>query len=447
MSEHKSAASAATERILVVDDSLVIRKAIEKSLKSEFDIVLADNGETAWEIVAQDHTIKVLISDIEMPRLDGYGLICRIRAADQTQISSLPIIAITGAEDEETKARAFACGATDFIIKPIDRMQLRARVQAHVRFNDTTRKLAEVEATLEDQAISDPLTQLGSRRYFMQRGQQDVAHAVRHGDDLLLARLDVDHLKRIYSRYGDDTVDQLLVWLAGILKRNSRGEDTVARIGGAEFALIAPSTGREKGEIVCKRIRAAVAAEPFRHGDDEIGVTVSIGLVTVSESGSRSLEEMLELASRRLTSAKSEGGDRISSTVQGASIPQPEEVTLASPELPPEVEELLSIATAPASPLAELDDFLVADAEADNTFAVVAPERALQPVQADIAELLSLDRALGTLASGDVSRIGPWLDELVSRVVPLLELYNRERRLGLDQALEKIKKRLAGTGR
>ncbi len=447
MSEQNAAASTATERILVVDDSLVIRKAIEKSLKAEFDVVLADNGEMAWEIVVQDQTIKVLISDIEMPRLDGYGLICRIRAADQTQVSTLPVIAITGAEDEETKARAFACGATDFIIKPIDPLQLRARVHAHVKFNDTTRKLAEVEATLEDQAISDPLTQLGSRRYFMQRGQQDVAHAVRHGGDLLLARLDVDHLKRIYSRYGDDAVDQLLVWLAGILKRNSRSEDTIARIGGAEFALIAPSTGRENGEIVCKRIQEAVAAEPFRHGDDAIRVTVSIGLVAVSESGSRSLEEMLELANRRLSNAKSEGGDRVSTTVQGASVPQPEELTLASPEPPPEVEELLSMATSPAPPVAELDDFFILDAQADNVPTTAPPACEAQPIPAGIAELLSLDRALGALANGDASRIEPWLDELVSRVVPLLEIYNRERRLGLDQVLEQIRSRLAGAAR
>jgi len=439
MSIQNAAASAAIERVLVVDDSLVIRKAIEKKLKTDFDLVLADNGETAWEVIARDDSIKVLITDIEMPRLDGYGLICRIRAAEQPQLRNLPIIAITGAEDEETKARAFACGATDFIIKPIDPLQLHARVHAHVKFNDTTRKLAEVEATLEDQAISDPLTQLSSRRYFLQRGEQDLAHAIRHGGDLLLARLDIDRLKQIYAQRGDDVVDQLLVWLAGNLKRVCRNEDTIARIGGAEFALIAPSTGREQGEVLCNRIRAAVASEPFHYGDEAIVVTVSVGLVTFNDDRPCSIEEMLALADRRLSNAKSEGGDRVSVTTLGASMPPPEELTLAALDPPPVVEELLSITELVPAPVSDLDDFLIPDAEAVTAPAVAPP--------ADVVELLSIDRALLMLANGDGHRLEPWLDGLAPRVIPLLEYYSRERHLGLDQVLADIKHKFASTAK
>ena len=449
MPEQNSVAQPATERVLVVDDSLVIRKAIEKHLKADFDVLLADNGETAWEIIARDHGIKVLITDIEMPRLDGYGLICRIRAAEEPPVRGLPVIAITGAEDEQTKARAFACGATDFIIKPIDPMQLHARVHAHVRFNDASRRLAEAEASLEDESVSDPLTRLCSRRYFRQRAEQEMAHAVRHGGDFLLARLDVDHMKRIYAQHGDDAVDALLVWLAEKLKRVSRIEDTIARIGGAEFAILALATGKDRGEVVCSRIRAAVAAEPFRHGAEEIGVTVSIGFVSLDEDRLRSLDDILALAERRLIHAKSEGGDRVSATTQVSGLAPPEELALAALEPIPEpsqepsqeplpaLEELLSVADPAALPLAEIDDLFPPEPEGDSA----APAL---PAQSDeLAELLSIDRVLLMLMHGDVGRLDPWIDRLALRVLPLLEFCNRERGLGLDHALSDIRDRLA----
>src|SRR6266849_3366867 len=102
-----------TARVLVVDDAPVIRHAIKKMLTSDFDVLLAEDGETAWKKLVQDEQIKLLITDIEMPGLDGYAFICRIRASDEARIRDLPIITITGAEDEETKERAYACGATD----------------------------------------------------------------------------------------------------------------------------------------------------------------------------------------------------------------------------------------------------------------------------------------------------------------------------------------------
>ncbi|MDA8363721.1 MAG: diguanylate cyclase [Gammaproteobacteria bacterium] len=440
MPEHNALDRTVTERVLVADDSLVIRKAIEKHLKADFDVVLADNGETAWEIVTRDPAIKVLITDIEMPRLDGYGLICRIRAADEVQVRGMPVIAITGAEDEQTKARAFACGATDFIIKPIDPMQLHARVHAHVKFTDASRRLAQAEAALEDESVNDPLTRLCGRRYFRRRAEQELAHAVRHGGDFLLARLDVDRMKQIYAQHGDDLVDALLVWLAERLKRVSRNEDTVARIGGAEFAVLALTTGQESGEVVCNRIRAAVVAEPFCHGKETVRVTLSIGLVTLDEDRLRSLDDILALAERRLVHAKSEGGDRVSTTTQGSDLVPPEELALAAAEPPLPVEELLNVADAATLPLAEIEDLCVPQEDGSNV-----PSPAIVPAAPaeDLADLLSIDRALMMLVKDDIRRLEPWIDGVALRVLPLLEFCNRRRGLGLDQALADIKSRLA----
>ena len=460
MPENIDPGQSAGERILVADDSLVIRKAIEKHLKADFEVVLADNGETAWDILTRDSAVKVLITDIEMPRLDGYGLICRVRAAAEDPVRSLPVIAITGAEDEETKMRAFACGATDFVIKPIDPIQLHARVHAHVRFADTSRRLAQTEAALEDESVTDPLTGLCSRRYFRQRAEQELAHAVRHGRDFIIARLDVDCMKQIYARLGDDGVEEMLVWLAGILRRVSRNEDTVARIGGAEFAVLAVATGADRAEAACGRICSAVAAEPFVHQGEPIPVTVSIGYITMDEDRLRSLDEMLVLAERRLVHARSEGGNRVSMTVRGAGLTSAEELSLASPDpaVPeisvsaPELEALLPDAEpALAVPqamepsgalLATLDSVVLPPSVTEECSCV--PEAGLtpSPLPGGIVDLLSVDRALAVLREEGPARIEPWADGLMLRVLPLLEHFGRRHGLGLEEVIADIRARL-----
>ncbi|MDH4187683.1 MAG: response regulator, partial [Nitrospira sp.] len=105
----------------MVDDAQVMRRAVEKMLQGDYEVILANDGEAGWEVLAQDAGIDMLITDVQMPKLDGYGLICRVRADSSTHLKELPIITITGAEDDETRIRAYACGSTDFIIKPFDR--------------------------------------------------------------------------------------------------------------------------------------------------------------------------------------------------------------------------------------------------------------------------------------------------------------------------------------
>ena len=188
MGNDNTAGSGPLARVLIVDDSTVIRKAIEKKLKNDFDLCTAADGEAGWEALVRDDRISVLVTDIEMPGLDGYGLVSRIRATGDVRLRDIPIIVITGAEDEESRERAFACGATDFIVKPIDTMQLRARVHAQARFSQTVAQLSRTEEALKDQATLDPLTQLCSRRYFEQHCAQDIAYEV--------TRYDIDDLDR-----------------------------------------------------------------------------------------------------------------------------------------------------------------------------------------------------------------------------------------------------------
>ena len=379
-----AAAAAEKARVLVADGSRVIRKAISKILSSEFDLVEAGDGEAAWEQLLKDSSIQVLVSDIEMPRLDGYSLICRIRAADAERVRGVPIIVITGADDELTRERAFACGATDFIIKPIDGVQLLARTRAHAKLDQTARKLEETSTALEEQTAVDPLTQLHSRRYFIQRGVQDLAYAKRHQSDLSIVRIDIDNFRPIYKKYGDQVSDQILVWLAKILVASSRTEDTVARIGGGEFAVIAPSSGRMEAAVLCERIRTAVAAEPFKGDGVSVPLTVSLGLATLGRDPGETAEELLTLADQRMTLAKAAGGNRLGVSYQEEA-PKPEEAVIEQPDL---------------------------------------------------------ETALKMLGANEGGKLVPFLPDLIGRCLPLLEFCNKKLDLGLGFAIESLKDKL-----
>jgi CheY-like chemotaxis protein len=118
--------------VLVVDDSRVIRRTIMSLLRQSFNVLEAENGAAGWGVLRQNSRIELIISDIEMPELDGYGLICKIRAVEDPGLRELPVVVITSAEDDITRERAYACGANDFILKPFNASQLFDCVQKQI---------------------------------------------------------------------------------------------------------------------------------------------------------------------------------------------------------------------------------------------------------------------------------------------------------------------------
>ena len=136
--------------VLVVDDSRTVRASINKTLCSNYNIVQAEDGEDAWNKLLELQEVSMVITDIMMPKLDGYGLICRIRAATQPEIINLPIIVITGSEDAITRERAHVCGANDFIVKPVDAADLMERANFH-----TEAKLSGKQSMIDTSAFSE----------------------------------------------------------------------------------------------------------------------------------------------------------------------------------------------------------------------------------------------------------------------------------------------------
>lgn len=370
--------------VIVIDDSRVIRRAIGKILSSEFTLIEAEDGEAGWEHLVNDSRVQVAISDVEMPKLDGYSLICRIRASEEQRLRDLPVIVITGAQDDLTRERAFACGATDFVTKPIDGVQLLARARAHARLDQTTRKLTETSKSLEEQTAVDPLTELHSRRYFLQRATQDLAFAKRHSQDLALIRLEFDNFRDIYKRHGDEVCDQIFVWLAGLMRANSRVEDTPARIRGGEFAILAPSSDRREATTLAERIRNAVANAPFSHNGSPVPLSISLGIATLNSDRVDTIDDLMARAEQKLTLAKAAGGNQLGLGYEDE-VPAPEEAVFEQPDL---------------------------------------------------------ETALKLINDDEGGKLLPYLPDLLTRVLPLVELCDQQLDLDLALTLNTLKERL-----
>ena len=400
-------------RVLVVDDSAVIRQAISKMLKVDFDVAVAGDGEAGWEALVQAPDIGVLITDIEMPRLDGYAFICRVRASDEARIRDLPIIVITGADDDETKTRAFACGATDFITKPLNLAQLQACTQAYMRFE---------QPVPEEASAYDGL--LG-RKAFYERGEA-LWHEASAQRPLTVLRAGLDQVRILYREYGDEQMETVVRHVAKVLRDEAGAEATaIARLGGAEFGILVSGMSKAPGLALAQRLVGAFARRPAHDGKV---LSISVGVAS-SEEGATSCEALRHLAEDRLKRAVALGGNRANGSALSDTLGGPEELVLdgiAPPEPPADTE-----GDTGADMLFE-PEFLP-EAVSATTFA--APEPAAAPGRA----LMGLDRALCYLDNGREAELEPFLDLLTSDVTVLLEFLNTRRSLGLDAAVTRLR--------
>jgi len=318
---------ASLARVLVVDDAQVMRRAVEKMLQGEYEVVLAEDGEAGWEALKRDPHIDILITDIQMPRLDGYGLICRVRADSSPRIHGLPIITITAAEDDETRIRAYACGSTDFLTKPFDKKLLESRVHAYLRLKRAS--LLHTGDTAQAANPIDALTGLGGLAAFIKTGKDYFQRAKANGQDLSVAALDVDNFMALQRQHGQVVTDALLKQIAKGLTATVRKEDVVARVGDTEFAILIPHADRARAMALCERLRERVAAEPVATPAGPMAVTASFGLVTLNTDVPETFEKFLVLVEQRLSQARSDGGNRVGVTLLADVMPAPEEVVLS----------------------------------------------------------------------------------------------------------------------
>ncbi|MBI3546213.1 MAG: diguanylate cyclase [Gammaproteobacteria bacterium] len=297
--------------LLLVEDSQTTTVLLSKYLSGSYRLLHATDGVRAWSMLQENPNIELVITDIHMPHMTGHQLLVKIRKSDEERYQNLPVIVMTTAEDNVDRNLAFLNGANDFITKPIDEMEMQARVKVHHRLARTIRELEISRKALAEQATTDPLTKLKNRRAFFENGAKALAQARRYISDLSVILLDIDFFKKINDSYGHQTGDEVLILVSHILSSMARTEDTVARIGGEEFALLLPDTNRLGTAVLAERIRVAIEREKFIVGDKVVPVTVSIGIASFGVDPADSIDHLLSVADTRLYLAKNGGRNRI----------------------------------------------------------------------------------------------------------------------------------------
>ena len=426
MSTESSAES--KPRVLVVDDSRVIRVAARKILKEEFDALEAGDGEEAWELLMKDPEIALVLSDLSMPYLDGMGLLQRLRNADDERLRTLPMIIVTGAEDDdEAKTRAFAAGATDFISKPFDSVQLLAHTRSHLRLQKTTQELKETTTVLQETPATDPFTGLGNQRAFLERGQQALAHAVRHRSAMAILLFQVDGFDKIFVQQGKPVGGAILKAVTAALQAEIRREDTAARISMARFGLVTYRTDEAGARSLALRVCQRIAASSVADKDGApLTLSVSASLVAPAIGHEPRFEELLTSLTKRLERAMAHGACVVADDSSAA-------IGLAAEPLTPPVA---------AAAAAQDSAATTAETPAPQVGAVSTPVAAEQPASTDLRPP-NLEEALALLARGDTASLTAHVDVLAQQALPLLLHWNQSGQHGLDEALEQIRARLA----
>ncbi|EET79731.1 bile resistance regulator [Campylobacter showae] len=288
-------------KVMVVEDVMQTRNDVKKILQNlQFQVFTAAHGEEAMNYFADNPDIKLVVSDYGMPVKDGLEVLKELR--EQKDKNELGVIMMTSANENVSGAVFLKNGANDFIAKPFLKEELICRVNNTIENMENINKIANF-------ANKDFLTGLFNRRYFYDDMQGYLASLEENPMPYAVAVIDVDGLKNINDKYGQDSGDKILKLLAKKLIDDTKSSDIAARFGGGEFCVLLKNVSQEDAVKFFVGLRAAIAANPVNIKNESVKISVSIG-VTFGKSD-YNVDEILDLADEALYRAKQNGRNRV----------------------------------------------------------------------------------------------------------------------------------------
>jgi len=286
---------------VIEDDAQQRRLLVERLRAAGYSVVHAECGAAGLRTIYQ-HRPRVLICDIMLPDLDGIQ-ICRQVRADPT-LDGLYILIVTAHDQDGRKKKALNAGADDYLRKPCDPEELRARIRNGLR-------LHRLQERLHQAALTDGLTGLWNHVYFRQTLEREFQRTRRYGGVVSLLMIDVDHFKAVNDTYGHEAGNVVLRMVARHIQSSVRDIDTVARYGGEEFAVICPGTHLAEARRLAERLRQGVPKVVRVPDHPDLAVHVSVGLACSDDATATSMVSLIDLADRALYHAKRLGRNRI----------------------------------------------------------------------------------------------------------------------------------------
>jgi two-component system chemotaxis family response regulator WspR len=313
-------------RVLLVDDQVMIGEAVRRALckepNLEFRYCNAPNDAVG---IAEEWKPTVILQDLVMPGVDGLTLLRRYRETAATR--STPIVVLSTKEEPAVKSEAFSLGASDYLIKLPDAIELIARVRHHSKayihqvqrdeayraLHESQRKLIETVHELQRLTNVDGLTGLSNRRYFNDYSGPQWKLAIRAAAPIAILMIDVDNFKKYNDTYGHLAGDEVLKSVGAVMLRTfARPTDLPARFGGEEFVVLLPDTPLESLVTLGDRLRTNVEELNIAHTASPCGhVTVSIGGASIVPKAENTLLALVESADRALYEAKNSGKNRV----------------------------------------------------------------------------------------------------------------------------------------
>ncbi len=289
-------------RVLVVDDSPVSRKLLEHTLaEAPYTLAFAKDGSDALRLFAE-RLPDLVIADWELPDISGPEL-CRI-VRSKFAAAYTYLVLLTSNSDKKSIAEGLAAGADDYLTKPFDADELRARVGVGRRVIEMHREIEAKTKALALDARTDPLTRLPNRRAVEEWAVKQISGAVRHGYPIWVVLADLDSYKPATDLFGHGAGDSMLQALGEIIKKNTRVSDMCGHMGGDQFIFVISHVSRENMNLVINRLRDKIANYDFSFHDVALPLFANFGLAG-SEGGEQlELRTMLQQADAALLEAK-----------------------------------------------------------------------------------------------------------------------------------------------
>jgi diguanylate cyclase (GGDEF)-like protein len=278
------------------------------------EVTVVHDGEAAWQELNSAQPPSLAILDWMMPNIDGIELCRRVRSTPR--LAGTYVILLTGRDSREDLVTGLEAGADDYMIKPIDLEEFRARLGVGLRVAKLQLNLAQTVTDLRATrdhlarlASTDVLTGVYSRRWWFDLAAKEFSRSRRYDRTFSLLMTDLDWFKRINDTFGHEAGDRVLRQFGGMLRKECRQSDVIGRLGGEEFALVLPETTLEAAQLIATRITEGCRSLATEASCAEVKCSCSIG-VTEVRADDENLDGVLKRADRALYEAKQAGRDR-----------------------------------------------------------------------------------------------------------------------------------------
>lgn len=310
----QSTSTETNQRVLVVDDDPVERIAISCMLeRGGYIPVAAEDGQEAIEIFNSE-PFSFVLTDWEMPNVDGIGLCSYIRAKKLPHYTY--IVMFTARSGTDCVVQGLRAGADDYLAKPVRELELLARMTAGKRLLELEQSLRSANEENIRLCTVDALTGIFNRRYLMDQLAKELSRSTRYRHSCSLVLCDIDHFKLINDKYGHQAGDAALIHISELLRTYVRGGDWVARYGGEEFAVVLPETNHSDAFNLAEACRQALESRPVRAQEHQVTLTASFGVATYTPQGelrAPDVNHLISAADHALYLSKHQGRNRVSS--------------------------------------------------------------------------------------------------------------------------------------